>query len=50
MDTELVQVVNNFSMTRVEHLKKVISLIFADEIKQRNVRKTASNDTMSHHT
>ena len=50
VDTELVQVVNNFSMTRVDHLKKVISLIFADEIKQRNVRKTASNDTMNHHT
>ena len=34
MNTELVEIVNNFSDVRIEHLKKVISVVLAENIKK----------------
>lgn len=34
MNTELVEIVNNFSDVRIDHLKKVISVVLADNIKR----------------
>lgn len=34
MNTELVEIVNNFSNVRIDHLKKVISVVLADNIKR----------------
>ena len=33
MNMELVEIVNNFSQTRIDHLKKVISIVLADKIR-----------------
>lgn len=33
MNTELVEIVNNFSEVRIDHLKKVISVVLAEKIK-----------------
>ena len=33
MNMELVEIVNNFSQTRIDHLKRVISIVLADKIR-----------------
>lgn len=43
MNTELVEIVNNFSDVRIDHLKKVISVVLAENIK----RASMANSPMS---
>lgn len=42
MNTELVEIVNNFSNERICHLKKVIAVVLADNIKRASVTTTHS--------
>lgn len=42
MNMELVQLVNNFSETRITHLQKVVSKVMATEIKKNKIRKNQS--------
>lgn len=39
MNAELVEIVNNFSVVRIEHLKKVISVVLADKIRSTKIVK-----------
>ena len=45
MNIELVEIVNNFSQMRIDHLKSVISIVLADKIKS---AKTVSPPQSSH--
>lgn len=42
MNMELVQLVNNFSETRITHLQKVVSKVMATEIEKNKIRKNQS--------
>lgn len=49
MNTELVEIVNNFSEARIDHLKKVISIVLADKIRSaRTVKPQQPNQPQSH--
>ena len=39
MNMELVEIVNNFSQTRIDHLKRIISIILADKIRSAKIAK-----------
>lgn len=39
MNTELVEIVNNFSQTRIDHLKRIISIVLADKIRSAKTLK-----------
>lgn len=41
MNTELVEIVNNFSDVRIDHLKKVISVVLADNIKRASMTSSS---------
>lgn len=47
MNTELVEVVNNFSETRITHLKDVIGVVLADKIKSAKTRPQPIQQTRS---
>lgn len=44
MNMELVQLVNNFSLERINHLKKVIEVVKADDIKKYELQKKSQRD------
>lgn len=44
MNTELVEIVNNFSDVRIDHLKKVISVVLADNIKRSSMANSQMNN------
>lgn len=44
MNMELVEIVNNFSEARIDHLKKVISVVFADKIRCAKTEKKPQHD------
>ena len=44
MNKELVEIVNNFSEVRINHLKKVISVVLADKIRKNSTVNSASNN------
>jgi len=39
MNMELVEIVNNFSQTRIDHLKRVVSVVLADKIRSAKTEK-----------
>lgn len=39
MNMELVEIVNNFSQTRIDHLKRIISIVLADKIRSAKTAK-----------
>lgn len=45
MNMELVEIVNNFSDVRIEHLKKIIEVILADKIKSAATVRTNTHPT-----
>lgn len=44
INMELVEIVNNFSEARIDHLKKVISVVFADKIRSAKTEKKPQHD------
>ena len=50
MNTELVEIVNNFSEVRIDHLKKVISVVLAEKIKTAPTVKMTSPATQQPRT
>ena len=49
MNMELVEIVNNFSQTRIDHLKRVISVILADKIRSiKAVKQPQSGQPFPH--
>ena len=48
MNMELVQLVNNFSETRITHLQKVVSKVMATEIEKNKIRKNQPEPNYPH--